>query len=372
MKPVALAALAAITLARTHAQAPAAESALVITAVFHGPLEKKVPKGIELYARAAVPDLSRYGLEVANNGAPAVGPEIGFPAVAVPAHTFLHVESTTPGFRDYFGFPPDYADFFMSVNGNDAVVLYLDGEIVDAFGESGLDGSGEAWEYTTSYAYRVDGTPPNGGHFTPAQFAMAPAGALAGCPSDEDCAVGVPLRTYTEQALPVTLTALAAEPSATGATLTWTAATQRDNDYFAVEVSAAGEVYAEVGRVAGAGTTSEAADYAFAYETSASGLHYFRLRQVDHDGREELSEVVTAVLGESPSGLHVAGAPRGGALALEVARAGTLEVVDLVGRRWRRVSVAEAGAHELDVSALPAGVYVVTDGYTSRRFAKGW
>ena len=379
MKPYALAALAAIGPAHTRAQAPAVESALVITAVFDGPLSGGHPKGIELYALRDVPDLDAYGLRVVNQPAEAeaaTGPQWPFPeGTSAAAGEYLHVVTDRDSFAAYVGGTARFATPLVSVNGDDAVTLYRGGDVVDVLGEPSRSGdtTGLAWAYTDGYVYRLDGTRPGGGEFVPADFAYSGPHALDGCGggTNAECATAIPLASYSPTALPVTLTALAAEPHVGGALVTWTAASQRDNDYFAVEVSATGGVYTEVGRVAGAGTTSVAADYAFAYETAASGLHYFRLRQVDHDGREEHSEVVTAVLGESSSGLHVVGAPRGGALALEVARAGTLEVVDLVGRRWRRVSVAEVGAYELDVSALPAGVYVVTDGYTSRRFAKG-
>ena len=43
-------------------------SCLSITAVFDGPLAGGTPKGVELYAHCAVPQLSDYGLGTANNG----------------------------------------------------------------------------------------------------------------------------------------------------------------------------------------------------------------------------------------------------------------------------------------------------------------
>ena len=44
-------------------------------------------------------------------------------------------------------------------NGDDAVGLFNDGgSLVDVYGEFGVDGSGDPWEYLDSWSYRNDGT----------------------------------------------------------------------------------------------------------------------------------------------------------------------------------------------------------------------
>ena len=42
-------------------------------------------------------------------------------------------------------------------NGDDPLTLSMNGTVVETYGELGVDGSGEAWEYTDTWAYKVDG-----------------------------------------------------------------------------------------------------------------------------------------------------------------------------------------------------------------------
>ena len=155
--------------------APArAAGALLITGVFDGPLTGGTPKAIELYATADIADLSRYGVGTANNGGGTEGAEFVFPAVSVSAGAFIEVATEQPNFNAFFGEDPDYTDGVASINGDDAVELFYDaddndeftsGETIDTFGEISVDGTGRPWEYLDGWAYRKDGTGPDGSTF---------------------------------------------------------------------------------------------------------------------------------------------------------------------------------------------------------------
>ena len=47
------------------------------------------------------------------------------------------------------------------VSGDDAVELFLHGEVVDLFGAVGIDGTGTSWEYKQGWAYRRHATGKN-------------------------------------------------------------------------------------------------------------------------------------------------------------------------------------------------------------------
>src|SRR5690606_11680811 len=117
---------------------------------------------IEVYVASDVPDLSVYGLGVAKNGGGSDGEDFPFPAVAAAAGTFLYVATEVPGFTAWFGFAPDYTSSVANINGDDAVELFLNGAVVDAFGDPDTDGTGQPWEYTDGWAYRKSGTGPRG------------------------------------------------------------------------------------------------------------------------------------------------------------------------------------------------------------------
>ena len=136
-----------------------AQSDLVITGVIDGDLPNGLPKAVELYVLNDITDLSIYGLESANNGATASGEEFTFPSDSVAAGDFIYVATETPQFSAFFGFAPNYTNgAAISINGNDVIVLYKNGVIVDVFGEIGVDGTGQPWEYMDGWAYRVNGT----------------------------------------------------------------------------------------------------------------------------------------------------------------------------------------------------------------------
>jgi hypothetical protein len=96
--------------------------------------------------------------------------------------------------------------------------------------------------------------------------------------------------------LPVVLTAFSAQAVGSDVRLTWTTASEQNNDYFGVERSADGQTFTQVGRVAGHGTTLAASAYAYTdaeVASHATGPVYYRLRQVDLDGTATYSPVRT-------------------------------------------------------------------------------
>ncbi len=127
---------------------------IIISGVFDGPLSGGQPKFVEIYIVNDIADLSIYGLGSANNGGGTDGEEFTFPAVAATAGDYIYVAANTLDFESYMGFAPDYADGAMGINGDDAIELFCNGAVIDVFGDINVDGNGEPWEYTDSWASR--------------------------------------------------------------------------------------------------------------------------------------------------------------------------------------------------------------------------
>ena len=180
---------------------------LLITGAIDGPLPGGFPKGIELYAVNAIPDLSIYGVESTTNGAAAAGAEYTFPADAIAAGTFIYLANNgaSAGFTQYLGVTPQYEDGVASINGDDTVILYKNGTIEDLLGRVGEDGSGKDWDYLDGWASRKDGKGPNT-TFDASEWSFSGANALDGCDKSDDtgtnaeCASVFPVGTYSPTA----------------------------------------------------------------------------------------------------------------------------------------------------------------------------
>ena len=146
---------------------------LVITGVYDGPRSGGTPKGVELYVINNIADLSGYGLGSANNGGGSDGEEFTFPADAATAGDFIYVATEDVEFPIWFGFAPNYTDASMSINGDDAIELFMNGNVIDVFGDIDVDGTGEPWEHLDGWAYRNDGTGPDGSTFVVGNFSYS-------------------------------------------------------------------------------------------------------------------------------------------------------------------------------------------------------
>jgi hypothetical protein len=174
---------------------------LVLTGVVDGPLTGGLPKAVELYVVNDIPDLSIYGLGSANNGGGTDGQEFTFPAAAAAAGDFIYVATETDGFADFFGFNADFTSGAVEINGDDAIELFLNGSVVDIFGEITFP-SFPSWGHTDGWVYRVNQTGQDGSVFVPENWTSSGVNALDGETTNGTAATPFPLGTYSEDIPP--------------------------------------------------------------------------------------------------------------------------------------------------------------------------
>ncbi len=143
--------------------------------------------------------------------------------------------------------------------------------------------------------------------------------------------------------------------------LSFSTATETNNSHFIIERSADARTFSEIGQARGAGTTQEPHDYTFTDEKPLNGTNYYRLRQVDYDGTESFSPVVSVVFGKTDH-ITIAPSPATDRVNIHLEEAlntdGRWQVFDNTGRQilsgaWE----AESADYELDVNILPEGMY---------------
>ena len=172
---------------------------MVITGAFDGPLTGGTPKLVEIYVINDIPDLSLYGFGSANNGGGTDGEELTFAGSATAGQfIYLASEGSNPGsVNAYFGVTADYLDSSANVNGDDALELFFNGSVIDTYGVITVDGNGEPWEYLDGWAYRVDGTGPDGTSYVQANWTYSGANAVDNCTDNGTCASVFPIGTYS-------------------------------------------------------------------------------------------------------------------------------------------------------------------------------
>jgi hypothetical protein len=170
-------------------------------------------------------------------------------------------------------------------------------------------------------------------------------------PSGEVCLVNL------GSLLPVTYTSFSVAEEEGKAVLRWATATELNNEGFFIEHARNGDDWQSIGFTAGVGTTNEPQNYEFVAENLPAGDHYFRLKQVDHDGSFAFSEVANLYL-EGPDGpLRIFPNPvrRGQQLSIK-GGFDQAEIYSLTGQRLMSIQQSD------DLSApqftdLPAGMY---------------
>ncbi|MCI4671165.1 MAG: lamin tail domain-containing protein [Bacteroidia bacterium] len=140
-------------------------------------------KALEFEVLANISDLSVYGIGCTNNGGGSDGLEWSFPTASANAGDRIYVARDSVEFRNFFGFDANFYDSpgaAINFNGDDGLEVYKNGQIIEIFGDTLLDGTGEAWEYTGGWAHRKDGTGPDTSGFVLANWDFAPLNSLDG------------------------------------------------------------------------------------------------------------------------------------------------------------------------------------------------
>lgn len=88
--------------------------------------------------------------------------------------------------------------------------------------------------------------------------------------------------------LPITLTSFNAFENNRDVDITWSTATEQNNEHFIVERSEDARNYQEIARVDGAGNSQHRIDYSIVDPSPSVGWHYYRLTQVDYNGQYEV------------------------------------------------------------------------------------
>ena len=137
--------------------------------------------------------------------------------------------------------------------------------------------------------------------------------------------------------------------------LTWQTASESQNKGFDIERSADGVRFEKIGFVTGKGTTSTKQDYRFKDE-SPNGLVYYRLKQLDFDGRFEYSKII-AIDSKGEKVASVFPNPSTGIFTITGIEDTEDETFTLINSIGQTLSINVQNNGQMDMSAFPSGVY---------------
>lgn len=209
-----------------------------------------------------------------------------------------------------------------------------------------------AWDQTVAAGATPVGTGPD-------SFTTTRAGITSLSPFTVSSEAGQPL--------PVELVSFTAYRTRNMVNCAWITATERGNAFFSLERSLDGVGYSTIGTLKGAGTSAGQQHYSLPDRQPAVQTAYYRLRQVDGDGKTSYSSVVV-VKGEfSASSIMIVPNPSTGPATILVRgnRVATLHGTVLNALGVEIMRFAQTPKNEspeqihIDLSTRPAGVYLI-------------
>ncbi len=181
-----------------------------------------------------------------------------------------------------------------------------------------------------------------------------------------------------QSALPVDFISINATlKNTTDAEITWSTATETNNDRFVVEKSTDNMLFEETGTIKGAGNSQVTMNYTYTDKGAIkSGVDklYYRIRQIDLNGSEHLSQVVSlsvAKMNTSSSTMLVYPNPANTEVSISSAQSGValgvIKIADITGKIIREIHSAQDKI-SFDISSLQNGIYFIhAEGMTTQK-----
>lgn len=149
----------------------------------------------------------------------------------------------------------------------------------------------------------------------------------------------------------------------------WQTATEKDNDYFLVERSRDAIEWETLEKVKGQGSSQTVINYQFDDYTAQNGINYYRLIQVDFDGKTTVSEIRSVQIMFDVAQLMLFPNPASEYVTI-ISPNKELTFYDLSGKSIQgNRTFFEIGSnmYYLDISNLPKGIYVISDGQNQEK-----
>ncbi|MDA3910459.1 MAG: T9SS type A sorting domain-containing protein [Bacteroidales bacterium] len=165
------------------------------------------------------------------------------------------------------------------------------------------------------------------------------------------------LRDGSGGILPVELIHFSAKEAQDAIKLEWITASEKNNDFFALERSFDGIDFTTIDIIPGNGNSNTTINYDFLDKSPVNGMNYYRLKQTDFDGKFEYSEVIYSEFNSKPT-INIFPNPAKTYVQLEIEGMAAIsyKIIDLNGRTLLSDNIYDTH-QRINLENIPAGSY---------------
>ncbi len=162
--------------------------------------------------------------------------------------------------------------------------------------------------------------------------------------------------------LPIVLISLEGIPQTHYNQITWATTSETNNDYFLLQKSEDGKKWIEISKIKGAVNSTEAKKYNYDDYAISSLSNYYRLKQIDIDGKITYSKIININnTNFENKGLHIFPNPTNGIITVENPLQNTvLELFDTNGKKVKS-AVSNSFSSQINLNGLPSGTYFLSN-----------
>ena len=187
---------------------------------------------------------------------------------------------------------------------------------------------------------------------------------------------GTILKTTTGGVLPVELTSFKGEHINSANHLRWQTASEQNNEGFLVELGIKNYElgiieWEEIGFVEGNGTTAEVSNYEFIDDLNRVGFEnrhglYYRLKQIDFDGKYEYSDIINIAIEQSnDETVNIYPNPVSDILNIEISTPTIIQITNVNGQILKELQVETNS--KINIADIPTGIYFLKVGLNTQK-----
>ena len=115
-----------------------------------------------------------------------------------------------------------------------------------------------------------------------------------------------------------------------------------------------------IGEIAGDGTSNEIQHYKYIHKSPSTGINYYRIKQVDYDGKYSFSDIASVRYGGSGE-TNIYPNPASDEVTISTTEPTLVQIMDVYGRLLLNRDVSDR-QNTINLSELPTGILIFVIG----------